>query len=135
MKRASIALLALSLAAVAYSCRDATEPPPMPVDPAVFLNVSVTTERADLGALVIRLWGTPPVDSIRAAPGLTIYQGAAPSSVRVFVAGEIPASGNVLRFWSPDASSVRAYSVQVEEAAADSYEQVPVTEVRASVAR
>ncbi|MYG81862.1 MAG: hypothetical protein F4187_08930 [Gemmatimonadetes bacterium] len=135
MKRVAVVLLALCLVVVAYSCRDAVEPPPPPVDPSGFLRVSVTTDHADLGALVVRIWGAPAADSIRAAPGLTVYHGAAPSSVRVFVAGPIPASGPILRFWTPDASVISDYQVTVEDAAATSYEQRPVAEVRTSITR
>lgn len=135
MKRAVITLLAVCVVAVAYSCRDAVEPPPMPVDPSGFLNVTVTTDYADLGALVVRIWGAPVADSIRGAPGLTVYHGAAPSSVRAFVAGEIPISGPILRFWSPDVSVLTAYSVVVEQVAANSYEQRSVADVQASITR
>lgn len=135
MKRAVAVLLALSVAAVAYSCRDAVEPDPGPVDPSGFLRVSVTTDAPDLGALVVRIWGAPPADSIRAAPGLTVYFAEAPSSVRAFVAGPIPASGPVLRFWTPDASVLSDYRVTVEDVAATSYEQRPVNTVRPSITR
>lgn len=135
MRRLVALLAALGLAAVAYSCRDAVEPDPVTVDPAGFLRVSVATDHPDLGALVVRIWGTPPADSIRAAPGLTIYQADAPSSVRVLVAGPIPASGPVLRFWTPDATVLSDYRVTVEDVAATNYEQRYAADVTVSITR
>ncbi|MDE2652529.1 MAG: hypothetical protein F4087_05795 [Gemmatimonadetes bacterium] len=124
LRRLGPVLLAVGVVAVAYSCGDGVEPEPPPPDPAGFLRVSLTLNRADVGALIIRMSGDPLPDSIRGAPGLTVYDAPAPQSVRAFVAGPLPDSGTVLQFWTSNANLVGRYSAWVEQAAGTDYEQL-----------
>ena len=136
LKRIVFLTLAVGVVAVAYSCGDAVEPdPPPPPDPSGFLQVSVTLNQADVGALILRVWGDPLPDSIRAAPGLMTFDAPAPASVRAFVAGPLPDSGTVLRFWTENTDRVGRYNVTVEQAAGTDYEQRLASVVRARVIR
>ena len=131
-----LALLAACVAAVAYSCGDSVEPEPNPPpDPSGFLQVSVALDRPDVGALILRISGDPLPDSIRAAPGLVVYDAPTPQSVRAFVAGPLPDSGNVLRFWTSNTNLLGRYSATVEQAAGKDYEQLLPSVARARVTR
>ncbi len=90
-----------------------------------FLKVELRYDEEDIGAVVLLLEG-PPADSIRAAEGLTLYHAAGTGGVRAFVAGSVPASGTVFRFWAEDASSARDYLGTLEQAAGTDYRQRPV---------
>ena len=81
-----------------------------------FLRVQVRYDQEDIGAVVLLLSG-PPADSIQAAEGLTIYHASGTGGVRAFVAGEIPESGTVFRFWAEDVGSPRDYRGTLEQVA------------------
>ncbi len=87
-----------------------------------FLRVQVRYDEEDIGAVVLLLSG-PPADSIQAAEGLTIYHAPGTGGVRAFVAGEIPESGTVFRFWAEDVGSPRDYRGTLEQAAGTDYRQ------------
>ena len=90
-----------------------------------FLAVEFRSEAEDIGAAVLRLEG-PPVDSIRAAAGLTLYHAPGEGGVRTFVAGTIPTRGPLFRFWVEDASTTREYRGILEQVAGTDYRQQPV---------
>lgn len=136
LRRAGRAILAAVVVVVAYSCGDGVEPePPAPGDPSGFLRVSVVLNQADVGALVLRILGDPTPDSIRGASGLTVYGAPAPQSLRAFVAGPLPDSSTVLRFWTPNANLLGRYRVSVEQAVGRDYEQLLPSVVTARVVR
>jgi len=87
-----------------------------------YLNVDIQQDQPDWGAVVLFVAG-PMFDSLQAAPDLTLYQVPAQGGVLVFVAGAIPQSGTLFRFWTDDRARVREYGGQVSQAAARSYEQ------------
>ena len=99
-----------------------------------FLQVVLNYPEPDIGAVVLFVQG-PSVDSVRAGSALTAYQAPAPDGVHVFVAGPIPESGTVLRFWTDDVTEVGDYAALVEQAAGKTYEQRPVESATALVAR
>ena len=90
-----------------------------------FLRVQLRYDEENIGAVVLLLSG-PPADSIQAAEGLTIYHAPGTGGVRAFVAGEIPESGTVFRFWAEDVGSPRDYRGTLEQAAGTDYRQRPV---------
>lgn len=90
-----------------------------------FLSVELRYDEAEIGAVVVRLEG-PPADSIQAPAGFTVYHAAAAGGIRAFVAGAIPETGTVLRFWAEDVSSPGAYRGHLEQAAGTDYRQRPV---------
>ena len=73
-----------------------------------FLRFELHYDEVDIGAVVLLLEG-PPADSIQAADGLTLYRAPAEGGVRAFVAGPIPVSGTVFRFWAEDIASPQDY--------------------------
>ncbi|MDE2783488.1 MAG: hypothetical protein OXK77_11070 [Gemmatimonadota bacterium] len=87
-----------------------------------YLNVDIQQDQPDWGAVVLFVAG-PMFDSLQAAPDLTLYQVPARGGVLVFVAGAIPQSGTLFRFWTDDRARLREYGGQVSQAAARSYEQ------------
>ena len=124
-RRIGLVTLAVGVVVVAFSCGDGVEPePPPPPDPSGFLQVSVTLNQADVGALILRISGDPIPDSIRGTPGLTVHHAPAPQSVRAFVAGPLPDSSTVLRFWTSNANLLGRYNAWVEQAAGTDYEQL-----------
>ncbi len=124
-ERVGLAVLALCLVVVAGSCGDSVDPePPPPMDPSGFLTVTVTLDQADVGALIVRISGDPAPDSIRGAGGLTVHHAPAPRSVRAFIAGPLPDSGTVFRFWTSDTNLLGRYTARIEEAAGTDYEQL-----------
>ena len=136
LKRLGLLMLAAGVVVVAYSCGDGVEPePPQPPDTSGFLQVSVTLNQTDVGALILRISGDPLPDSIRGAHGLTVYDAPAPGSVRAFVAGPLPDSGTVLRFWTTNRNLLGRYSAWVEQAAGTDYEQLLPSAATARVIR
>ena len=87
-----------------------------------FLRVQLRYDEENIGAVVLLLSG-PPADSIRVAEGLTIYHAPGTGGVRAFVAGEIPESGTVFRFWAEDVGSPGDYRGTLEQAAGTDYRQ------------
>ncbi len=87
-----------------------------------FLRVRLRYDEANVGAVVLLLSG-PPADSIQVAEGLTIYHAPGTGGVRAFVAGEIPESGTVFRFWAEDVGSARDYRGTLEQVAGTDYRQ------------
>ena len=90
-----------------------------------FLTVRLRYEEENIGAVVLLLSG-PPADSIQAAEGLRIYHAPGTGGVRTFVAGAIPESGTVFRFWAEDVGSPRDYRGTLEQVAGTDYRQRPV---------
>lgn len=99
-----------------------------------FLQVVLRYDEADVGAVVLQLTG-PPADSIRAAEGLALYHAPVSGGVRVFVAGTIPGSGTVFRFWAEDATVTDAYRGTLLQAAGTDYRQRPVEAGTVSISR
>ena len=87
-----------------------------------YLSVDIQQSEPDWGAVVLFVAG-PTFDSLQAAPDLTLYQVPGQGGVHVFVAGAIPQSGTLFRFWTDDRARAREYGGQVTQAAARSYEQ------------
>jgi len=87
-----------------------------------FLFAVLRYDEEDIGAVVVRLEG-PPADSIQAPEGFTVYHAAVAGATRVFVAGAIPRTGTVVRFWTDDVSSPGAYRGLLEQAAGTDYRQ------------
>ncbi|MXW17038.1 MAG: hypothetical protein F4139_13220 [Gemmatimonadetes bacterium] len=87
-----------------------------------FLRLELHYDEVDIGAVVLLLEG-PPADSIQAADGLTLYRAPAEGGVRAFVAGPIPVSGTVFRFWAEDIASPQDYQGILEQAAGSDYRQ------------
>ena len=87
-----------------------------------YLNVDIQQGQRDWGAVVLFIAG-PMFDSLQAAPDLTLYHVPADGGVRVFVAGSLPQSGTLLRFWTADRGRILEYGGRVAEAAARNYEQ------------
>ena len=87
-----------------------------------FLWVELRYDEENIGAVVLRIEG-PPADSIQAAEGLTLYHAPGQGGVRAFVAGAIPESGTVFRFWAEDVGSPRDYTGTLEQAAGTDYRQ------------
>lgn len=135
VKRLSLVLLAAGVVIVGYSCGDGVEPEPPPPDPSGFLHVSVTLNQEDVGALVLSIFGDPLPDSIRGTSGLTVHHAPGTQRMRAFVAGPLPDSGTVLRFWTANANLLGRYSVRVDQAAGKDYEQLLPSVARARVTR
>lgn len=92
-----------------------------------------------LGAVVLRLEG-PSVDSVQAGPDLVAYQVSLDNGVHAFVANPVAGAGLsqsdiLLRFWSEDISELHNYAATVEQAAATTYDQIPVESVPVAVGR
>lgn len=87
-----------------------------------YLTVDIQQSESDWGAVVLFVAG-PQLDSLQAAPELTLYHVPAEGGIHAFVAGAIPQSGTLLRFWTDDRSRVREYGGRVAQAAARNYEQ------------
>lgn len=87
-----------------------------------YLTVDIRQNEPDWGAVVLFVAG-PSFDSLQAAPDLALYHVPADGGLHVFVAGAIPQSGTLLRFWTDDRGRVREYGGRVAQAAARSYEQ------------
>lgn len=65
----------------------------------------------------------PAFDSLLAAPDLTVYHVPTEGGLNVLVAGEIPQSGTLFRFWTEDRGRIGEYGGRVIQVAARSYEQ------------
>lgn len=87
-----------------------------------YVNVDIEDGQSDWGAVVLVVDG-PAFDSLQAAPDLAVYHVLAEGGLKVFVAGEIPQSGTLFRFWTEDRSRIGEYGGRVTQAAARSYEQ------------
>lgn len=87
-----------------------------------YLNVAIQNGQSDWGAVVLLFVG-PRLDSLQAAPDLTLFQAPVQGGVQVFVAGEIPQSGTLFRFWTDDRTRIREYGGRVGQVAARTYEQ------------
>ncbi len=89
-----------------------------------YVNVDIQDGQSDWGAVVLAVVG-PAFDSLQAAPDLAVYHVPAQSGggLNVFVAGEIPQSGTLFRFWTEDRGRIGEYGGRVLQAAARSYEQ------------
>ena len=99
-----------------------------------FFNVVLAYPEPEVGAVVLRIDG-PSVDSLQAGAELTLYQVPASGGAHVFVAGSIPESGPILRFWSEDITTAGEYRATVEQAAGETYEQRSVASARAEFVR
>lgn len=99
-----------------------------------FFTVVLEYPEPDIGAVVLRIVG-PSVDSLRAGAEFALYQVPDSGGVHVFVAGQIPASDTILRFWSEDITAAGEYRAVVEQAAGKTYEQRPVESARVEVVR
>lgn len=99
-----------------------------------YLSVDIEQNQPDWGAVVLFVAG-PMFDSLQAAPDLTLYHVPGRGGVHVFVAGAVPQSGTLFRFWTDDRTRVREYGGQVSQAAARSYEQRDAGGARISVSR
>ena len=126
LQRMGLGALALCIAVLAYSCGDSVDPgpEPTPADPSGFLALTITLNQTDVGALIVRISGDPAPDSVRGVGGLTVHHAPASRSVRAFVAGPLPDSGTVLRFWTSNTNLLGRYTARVEEAAGTDYEQL-----------
>ena len=103
------------------------------------LQVLLQDAAPDLGAVALRVEG-PSVDSVQAALDLVAYHVSLPDGVHAFVANPIAGAGLapgdvILRFWSEDISELHTYVATVEQAAATTYNQLPVESVTAAVVR
>lgn len=87
-----------------------------------YLNVDIRTGQADWGAVVLFVAG-PQLDSLQAAPKLTLYSVPEEGGVHVFVAGPIPQSGRLFRFWTDDRVRVGEYVGRLGVAVGRNYEQ------------
>ena len=87
-----------------------------------YVNVDIQDGQSDWGAVVLALDG-PAFDSLQAAPDLAVYYVSAEHGLNVFVAGEIPQSGTLFRFWTEDRGRIPEYGGRATQAAARSYEQ------------
>ena len=86
-----------------------------------YLYVELQHDQPDVGGLAIQLVG-PVVDSLRAAPELTLYGTATDEGMRLVFLGPIAGSGTLLSFWTDDVTRVDEYMVHVVEAVAITYE-------------
>ena len=91
-------------------------------DKSGYLNVTLQTNQSDWGAVVLFVVG-PQLDSLQAAPDVTLYHVAAEGGVHAFVAGKIPQSGTLFRFWTDDRIRIGEYGGRVGQVAALNYEQ------------
>ena len=87
-----------------------------------YLRVNIEHNQSDWGAVVLFVAG-PRFDSLEAAADLTLYHVPEDGGVHVFVAGPIPQSGTLFRFWTDDRLRIREYGGRVGQVAAHSYEQ------------
>ena len=99
-----------------------------------YLNVDIQDGRSDWGAVVLVVVG-PQFDSLQVAPDLTVYHAPVEGGLTVFVAGEIPQSGTLFRFWTDDLGRIGEYGGRVTQVAARSYEQREPGSVRIAVQR
>lgn len=97
-----------------------------------FVSVRVESPHADDGALLLTL-RAPGADSLRSDH--RIYGPPGPAATfHVVVVGRL-SSGDVLRFWAPDRSSLGDFSVRVEEAAGRDYRLRDADGYRARLSR
>ncbi len=87
-----------------------------------YVNVDIQDGQSDWGAVVLAVVG-PAFDSLLAAPDLTVYHVPTEGGLNVLVAGEIPQSGTLFRFWTEDRGRIGEYGGRVTQVAARSYEQ------------
>lgn len=87
-----------------------------------YLTVDIHDSQPDWGAVVLFVAG-PHFDSLQAVPDLTLYHVAADGGMHVFLAGGIPQSGTLFRFWTEDRPRVREYGGRIQQVAARNYEQ------------
>ena len=99
-----------------------------------YLSVDIQQDERDWGAVVLFVAG-PMFDSLQAAPDLALYHVPAQGGMHLFVAGAIPQSGTLFRFWTDDRARVREYGGRVAQAAASSYEQRDPSGARITVDR
>ena len=99
-----------------------------------YMSVDIQDGQSDWGAVVLAVDG-PAFDSLQAAPDLTVYHVPAEDGLSVFVAGEIPQSGTLFRFWTEDRGRIGEYGGRVTQVAARSYEQRDPASVRITIQR
>lgn len=99
-----------------------------------YVSVDIQDGQSDWGAVVLVVAG-PAFDSLQAAPDLTVYHVPAEDGLSVFVAGEIPQSGTLFRFWTEDRGRIGEYGGRVTQVAARSYEQRDPASVRITIQR
>ena len=121
-RKAGYALAMLLAAAMAWSCTDGSAGPAAPaaaVQGPGFLTVEWTGPAAarDIGVL-IELEG-PGIETVR-APGLDLYQSAAPGRHQVVVAGSLRA-GPLMQFRVPDRGRLPLYRVRVVQVTGEDY--------------
>ena len=121
-RKAGYALAMLLAAAMAGSCTDGSAGPAAPaaaVRGPGFLTVEWTGPAAarDIGVL-IELEG-PGIETVR-APGLDLYQSAAPGRHQVVVAGTLR-SGALVQFRVPDRGQLPLYRVRVVQVTGEDY--------------
>ena len=88
---------------------------------AGYLHVEFQHGTTDMGALAVEVAG-PAVDSVRVAPGLSVYSTATEEGLRLVLLGPIPLSGTLFSFWTDDVTLIDEYTVHAIEAVATSYE-------------
>ena len=121
-RKAGYALAILLAAAMAGSCTDGSAGPAAPaaaVRGPGFLTVEWTGPAAarDIGVL-IELEG-PGIETVR-APGLDLYQSAAPGRHQIVVAGSLR-SGALVEFRVPDRGQLSLYRVRVVQVTGEDY--------------
>ena len=121
-RKAGYALAMLLAAAMAWSCTDGSAGPAAPaaaVRGPGFLTVEWTGPAAarDIGVL-IELEG-PGIETVR-APGLDLYQSAAPGPRQIVVAGALR-SGALVEFRVPDRGQLPLYRVRVVQVTGEDY--------------
>ena len=121
-RKAGYALAMLLAATMAWSCTDGSAGPAAPaaaVRGPGFLTVEWTGPAAarDIGVL-IELEG-PGIETVR-APGLDLYQSAAPGPRQIVVAGALR-SGALVEFRVPDRGQLPLYRVRVVQVTGEDY--------------
>ena len=121
-RKAGCALAMLLAATMAWSCTDGSAGPAAPaaaVRGPGFLTVEWTGPAAarDIGVL-IELEG-PGIETVR-APGLDLYQSAAPGRHQIVVAGSLR-SGPLMEFRVPDRGQLPLYRVRVVQVTGEDY--------------
>ncbi len=121
-RKAGYALAMLLAATMAWSCTDGSVGPATPaaaVQGPGFLTVEWTGLAAarDIGVL-LELEG-PGIETVR-APGLDLYESAAPGRHQVVVAGSLR-SGPLMRFRVPDRGQLPLYRVGVVQVTGEDY--------------
>ena len=99
-----------------------------------YLTVDIHDSQPDWGAVVLFVAG-PHFDSLQAVPDLTLYYVPADGGMQVFLAGGIPQSGTLFRFWTEDRPRVREYGGRIQQVAARNYEQRDPGSARITVER